>query len=308
MRAGASILFAGVVAATWACVGELSMTPPGESPDAGPAAADAAPTGFDELDPARAQARFVTTTDLMRYVFAPGCAAETNECHSNEDFPDLHTEGNLWNLVDLRCNVGVGERSTIEDFCEAEGDQLRITTGGNAGFTARVGAIDVVLDEAGEFVRYDIVLDTAVPQTDSGDFELVRAGNVMPALGSGTLDAAAGAATVSIADVDGLADPSLVQQGDENRNGVFGNGGGVLVKAGDARASYLVKRLLEAETTRVRMPLDENADNPNEQNRRLSADEMYAIMSWINCMQPGDGVYSPVRYDCAANAGNEGRW
>ena len=54
------------------------------------------------------------------------------------------------------------------------------------------------------------------------------------------------------------------------------------------------------------MPLNTNADNPTEVARALNPDEMYAIMSWIQCMEPTDNVYSPIRYDCEANAGNEG--
>lgn len=70
----------------------------------------------------------------------------------------------------------------------------------------------------------------------------------------------------------------------------------------------MIRRLLEQETSRVRMPLGGNIDNPNELNPYLSANEMYVLMSWINCMQEGDGVASPIRYDCAQNADNEGTW
>ncbi len=74
------------------------------------------------------------------------------------------------------------------------------------------------------------------------------------------------------------------------------------------RQALIIRRLLTAQTERIRMPLNENADNPTEQNRILSPDEMYSLMSWINCMEPGDGVDSPIRYDCTANADNNGEW
>ena len=69
-----------------------------------------------------------------------------------------------------------------------------------------------------------------------------------------------------------------------------------------------MRRLLAVETDRVQMPLNENADNPTEINRLLSPDATYAVMSWINCMTPEDGVYSPIRYDCPVNTDNEGVW
>jgi hypothetical protein len=298
------------VIAAWACAGDLAPTDQSDRPDAGADLPDGAPPFTDELDKERARDKFVTTTDLMRYVIAPGCAAENNECHSNEDFPDLHTEGNLWNLVDLRCNLGVGDRTTVEDFCEALGDELRITDGAAAGFTARIGCIELITDEAGEFVEYRVALDRAAPMTSSGaSFEIVRNGQAAPALGTGSsLSSIAGDTAITIGAAGDLPAPDQVRQGDENHNGMFGDGTGTLVAPGDARASYLVRRLLAAETFRPQMPLNENSDNPNELNRYLSPDELYAIMSWINCMQPGDGPYSPIRYDCAENAGNDGRW
>lgn len=270
--------------------------------------ADAGPTAFDDLDKDRAQANFQTTTDLMRYVVAPGCAAENNECHANEDYPDLSSEGNLWNLRNLPCNLGVGDRHTVEDFCERLGDQLRITSGTNAGYTATIGSITLVTDDQGEFSYYELLLDQPVgaAQTDA-NFELLRDGSVAGVLGGGSsLQIAAAGASVRVTNADDIPAPDAVQQGDENQNGVFGTGDGVIVKPGDARASYLIHRLLGEQTTRVRMPLNDNADNPTEQNRALSPDEMYALMSWINCMQPDDDVYAPIRYDCAANADNNG--
>ncbi|MCP4445978.1 MAG: hypothetical protein GY811_11625 [Myxococcales bacterium] len=263
------------------------------------------------LDIEAAQARFVTTTDIMRHVIAPTCAAENNECHSNEDFPDLHSEGNLWNLVGLGCNLGVGERDTIEDYCEAIGDEVLITSGANQGFTATIGSVETITDAEGEFSHYAIAVRTAPAggvQT-GGDFEFQRNGVVVAALGGGnSLDVVAGEQILRVTDSSDITLVTAIRQGDENRNGVYGTGEGLIVKPGDARGSYFVRRLFEQETTRVRMPLAGAVDNPNEVNSYLSANEMYVLMSWINCMQDGDGVASPIRYDCAENAGNEGEW
>jgi len=272
--------------------------------------ADAGPTAFDDLDTERARANFQTTTDIMRYVVAPGCAAESNECHSNEDYPDMSSEGNLWNLRGLPCNLGVGERETVEDFCELLGDRLRITSGANQGYEATIGSIALITDAEGAFLHYEVLMDQAVGQIQAdANFELVRNGTVLGALGGGgSLQATAGGTSLLVTNVDHIPDPVLVRQGDENKNGVFGTGQGMIVKPGDARGSYLIHRLLGAQTTRIRMPLNENSDNPTELNRALSPDEMYALMSWINCMQPDDDVYSPIRYDCAANADNNGAW
>jgi len=296
-----------------ACTGSFQQ--PGDDDDtvgadAAPGSPDADDTAFDELDVDRAQARFQTTTDLMRYVVAPGCAAETDECHNNEDYPDMSTEGNLWNLRMQPCNVGVGERLSIEDFCEAIGDQVRIKDGANAGFTTRVGSISLVTDEEGAFLHYEVIVETPPTQSQTdADFEFLRSGTPIAALGGGaSLTANAGSTTILVTGPDHIPDPATVLQGDENRDGVFGDGSGVIVKPGDARGSYMVRRLLGVETDRIRMPLNENADNPTELNRNLNADEMYAIMSWINCMGDTDEVYAPIRYDCAANEGNNGAW
>ena len=99
----------------------------------GSGATSPTPTPLQELDKEYAKALYVTTTDVMRYLVAPTCAAENNECHNNEDYPDMSTEGNLWNLIDQRCNLGVGERETIEDYCEAQGDTIEIIAEFQAG-------------------------------------------------------------------------------------------------------------------------------------------------------------------------------
>jgi hypothetical protein len=259
----------------------------------------------DELDKLRAQETFPSSTELMRHVIAPTCAAQNNECHNNEDFPDMSTEGNLWNLRDLRCNLGVGERDTIEDYCEAKADELRIGT-----IVLRIGSIAVVNDVDGDFDYYEIRAEQMLPQAMSdASFVIERDGQAMPQLGGGgSLAGESGSNLIRVTDVDDIPDPLVVSQGDENGNGVFGDGTGTIVKSGSARDSYLVWRLLAEQTQRVRMPLNENADNPTEVNGVLSLDAMYALMSWINCMQPSDSVYAAIGYDCPANADNEGTW
>jgi hypothetical protein len=263
------------------------------------------PTPLQELDKEYAQALYATTTDVMRFMVAPTCAAENNECHNNEDFPDMSTEGNLWNLVDLRCNLGVGERETVEDYCESQGDSIEV-----AGFTTTIGAITTELDVDGEFLHYAVTIETALPASYTGEtFNIMRNGVARPEIGGGnSLDGTAGSNVLQITDSADLPDPLLVLQGDENGNGVFGNGSGVLVKRGDVQSSYLLRRLMGEETARVRMPLNENADNPTEVNAWIDREASYALMSWILCMQPDDGPYSPIRYDCPENANNEGLW
>jgi hypothetical protein len=260
------------------------------------------------LDKAAAQARFATTTELMRYIVAPGCAAEVNECHNSEDFPDLSSEGNLWNLVGLDCNQNLGDRKGVEDHCEALGDELRIDSGANQGFTARVGSISIVTTAAGAFSYYEVKLDKAPGAAQTGgNFSFLRGGTKLAPLGGGTsLEAIVGQKAVRVRNAGHIPAPTSVLQGDENQNGTFGTGVGAIVKPGDAAHSYLVLRLL-AQAARPRMPLGANADQPTEINRPLTQNEMYVLMSWINCMQPGDGAYSPIRYDCAANANNEGK-
>ncbi|MBL4634646.1 MAG: hypothetical protein JKY56_12280 [Kofleriaceae bacterium] len=297
-----------VLCALAACkVGDFSAT----RIDAGTAGDAGRVTPDTPLDKQAAQDRFVTTTDLMRYTIAPTCAAENNECHSNEDFPDLHTEGNFWNLLGLNCNLGVGERDTIEDYCEGVGDEIRVVSGANQGFSATIGSIEVVTDQDGAFTHYALTVQTAPSSgnQDGADFEFTRNGIAIAALGGGaSLSIVAGDSILKVTDSQHIPLPSLVRQGDENHNGIYGTGEGTIIKAGDARGSYLVRRLLHEDTNRVRMPLGGLVDNPNEVNPYLSVNEMYVLMSWINCMQESDGVASPIRYDCVENATNEGKW
>ncbi len=289
--------------------GDSAASAPAPTTDAGrPALPTAPPPG--DLDVDRAQGRFVTTTDLMRLVIAPGCASEVNECHNSEDFPDLSSEGNLWNLVGLGCNQGIGERTELDGLCETTGDEVRITNGNNEGFTATIGAVVLVTNADEEFDHYELRIDRAVPDgQEGGDFVIVRGGTELPALGNGnSADTDSGGHWVRITDEDDIPLANAIRQGDENLDDAYGDGSGALVSAGDARASYLVMRLLGHGTDRVRMPLAANADNPTEVNPPLSRDEMYALMSWINCMEPGDGPYSEIRYECTENSDNRGEW
>ncbi len=315
-----ALLLAGAIL-TAGCLGGGSVDAMERQRDAGPGQGydddgggdgDGGPGGaaYDQLDRARAQARFPDTTALMRYVIAPGCAAELNECHYNEDFPDMSSEGNLLNLVRLPCNLQIGERTGVEDFCEAVGDELRISAGANAGFVGRIGSIKAVTSAAGAFQAWEVRLERAPTAAQSNAaFQLLRGATAVPALGSGSsLQVSAGQTTVRITREADLADPAQVRQGDENQNGRFGAGTGFLVVAGRARDSYLVRRLLGQDTARQRMPLALNADTANERNRPLTPDEMYALMSWINCLLPTDGPYAPIHYDCPENQGNTGGW
>ena len=56
------------------------------------------------------------------------------------------------------------------------------------------------------------------------------------------------------------------------------------------------------------LPLGVDADNPTEVNPPLSREQMWVIASWINCMDPAEGPYAEIHYDCAANADNDGTW
>jgi len=260
----------------------------------------------DSLDKEAAQEKFKSTTDLMHRIFAPTCAAENNECHNNEDFPDFSSEGSLWSQIDVPCNLGVGSRETIEDFCEVLGDELKIAH----SFVARIGSITLITDAEGEFSHYEILIDKPLSQDFAqAEFVVMRDSVAKPQLGAGvSLSGSAGAQLVKVMDSEEIGAPTLVLQGDENKNGKYGDGSGVLIKPGDARNSYLVRRLFGEGSNRVRMPINDNADNPTEVNQTLSLEEMYAVTSWINCLESDDNVYSDIRYDCNANLDNHGAW
>ncbi len=301
--------------ASMACTGQIHDAPGAthpdsdRRPDAGQPLPPAAPPP-GELDVDRARARFETTTDLMRYAISPGCSSERNECHNSEDFPDLSTEGNLWNLVGLGCNRGIGERTEVEGFCERIGDELRIEGGANDGFTAIIGSVTRVTSSDEEFEHYEIRVDRPVPAAQAdASFVVLRDGAPLPPLGGGgSAQTDEGASRIRVTDERDIPMPSSIRQGDENQDDSYGDGTGVLVRPGNARDSYLVRRLLGHGSDRVRMPLAGNPDNPTEVNPPLSRDAMYALMSWINCMEPDDGPFSDIRYDCSENADNGGQW
>ncbi len=300
----------GCAAAVCGCLSELpsGLTGAGVSNEVDAGVVEIAKTDPKpaSLDKEAAQDTFKTTTDLMHRIFAPSCAAETNECHNNEDFPDFSSEGSLLGQVDVPCNLGVGARETVEDFCEMLGDELKI----GDSFVARIGSITLLTDGEGEFSHYEIRIDKPLDQTyEQADFVVMRDSVSKPQLGAGiTLSGLSGEQQLRVADSEEIPAPALVLQGDENKNGIYGDGSGVLIKAGDARNSYLVRRLFGEGSNRVRMPINDNADNPTEVNAVLTLEEMYAVASWINCIEPGDGMYSEIRYDCAANSGNYGTW
>ena len=263
----------------------------------------------EPLDVALAQATYTTTGDIMRYIIAPGCAAENNECHNNEHFPDMSSEGNLWNLIALGCNQGVADRPTVEDFCEAQGDEIRIEDGVNAGFVARIGSIVEVTNAGGEFVEFAIYVDTTPEPQMRATFSILRNGLVDAGLGGGSsMFTFPDSNALIVRRAGDIPQRRIIKQGDENGNAIYGDGRGVLVRRGDARNSYLIRRLVSAGSSRLRMPLNFNSDNPTEINRPLLREEMYALMSWINCVRADDDVYSPVRYDCVENAQNGGVW
>ena len=268
------------------------------------------PPPSGELDRERARARYVSTTDLVRYVFAPSCAAQQNECHHSEDFPDLHTEANVWSALGLGCNQGIGERPEVEDFCERRGDEIVITDGVNEGFSATIGAIVTHTDEDGAFERYEVRIEGTLPMAQSdASFRISRLGMVIRGLGGGSsAQLEAGAQSIFIDEAADILDPGVIVQGDENGNGVYGDGRGAIIVPGDARASYMVRRLFGLGTERVQMPLGVDADNPTEVNPPLTRAQMWVLMSWINCMDPADGPYGDIGYDCPENADNDGTW
>ena len=280
-------------------------------PDAGQDAGiiDGADAAASVFDPEEAQRNYAKTTDIMRHIIAPTCAAENNECHANEEFPDLSTVGNLWTLVGLSCNQGIGDGTTVEDLCEEKSDHIRITDGVNAGYEARIGSVFEVTDVEGAFIKYEMRVDVEPRSQANARFVLARDGIEEPGLGSGaSLVATRGSLTLLVLQAQDLPNSELIKQGDRNDNGVYGDGRGVLVRPGDARNSYLVRRLFGRGTTRVRMPLNYNSDNPTEINTPLTQEAMYVLMSWINCIRADDTAFSELRYDCPENADNDGTW
>lgn len=73
-----------------------------------------------------AQQMHRTGLELHRNVIIRTCGPTGGVCHNQKEYPDLHTPSNLLNAINARCNLQPGDWSSVFDGCEVEGDRFRI--------------------------------------------------------------------------------------------------------------------------------------------------------------------------------------
>lgn len=287
--------------------------------------------GLGTPDRIYARSTYKTLTDIQQRVLSTSCAAQDNNCHWNDAYPQLTSEANLISLTRFRCNDWRSDGRTYDDFCEKNGDILTVgmamqpaidaglpTVTGMSFTVGRVEAVHMVpADLASPIVAYEIIVKETVPvTTDAGApmpvaFSLLHFGQSTPYF----IQSMPGATFTDKPDrvriaLNRLPEDKLVNivPGDPNGNGKFGTGNGFIVVPGDANNSYLTIRLLgpilDSRSKHPRMPLEPVAMSPVNVSPYLGPTEMYAIKSWINCMSATDTATVPINYDCAANMEN----
>jgi len=85
-------------------------------------------TGANEIV-LEAQARFPTGLDLHRKVIWRTCTPNGGVCHNSKEYPDLRTPASFAASFDAACNVQPGEYSSVFDGCERPGDRIRFEGG-----------------------------------------------------------------------------------------------------------------------------------------------------------------------------------
>jgi hypothetical protein len=244
--------------------GPASPTPPAESP---PPPVDA---GID-VDPTPGlyptlEALYGGEQGIYR-----GCGPNNGVCHNAKEFPNLATMGAVIDNVGAACNEKRDTPKTMDDLCERVGDSLHV-----GGTAIEIAHIDPDPTQALEF---HVTLRSAPPalgasptldvtrEVDGASAEVYTLSQygvtaaVDPSDATGktllftipapdpSLPPYEDAGTLAAAlmkNVGVPADPSSIQVGDPNENGVFGAElGGKLIVPGDTSRSYLFKRLTD---------------------------------------------------------------
>lgn len=73
-----------------------------------------------------AQTLHRTGIELHRNVIIRTCGPTGGVCHNQKEYPDLHTPANFLRAIDAPCNVQSGDFTGVFDGCEQPGDRLRI--------------------------------------------------------------------------------------------------------------------------------------------------------------------------------------
>lgn len=281
-----------------------------------------------------AQALHRTGLELHRNVIIRTCGPTGGVCHNQKEYPDLHTPSNLLAAINAPCNVQPGDYAAVFDGCEEPGDRFRIEGQTNK---SEIGYVDFVPGEApengeptaetpglhlylksglrtendrndiwgeGQFLR-NFVSD----KNEIEELMYARFQTSWRLLDGGT-HLYAEVQEYQADQVNELLSVGI-EQGDMNRNGVFGASEGTrlaLLKAGNPEESYLIGRLrgavgpvgAEVDIPGTRMPL---ANDP------LTIADMLALYCFVEGI-PADAQWdlqSSIDYvNCSYSANPEG--
>ncbi len=307
------VVFALASAAIFACTSEANTSPlTGEPPEGlewgegGPSflaeAREVEPYIGDDPQVLEAQERLPTGSALHSEVILRSCGPLGGVCHNRKEYPDLRTPANFLATINAPCNIQSGTPEGVFDRCERTGDRIRF----NENRSYEIGWIEVIPGEEGEpgpempglhihlgdpiseddFPRY---YSTAVfERSFVEDGEVTTIGYATYAENWHRFDDG----RHIVADVPGYRVDAVnqllavgVEQGDLNRNGVFGarpNDDGDIIgpvkmlDPGNPEQSYLIARLRghmeDQPVPGTRMPLA---------NPPFSVAEMLALFCFV---------------------------
>ena len=257
-----------------------------------------------------AQQLLPTGIELQSEVIIRSCGPIGGVCHHEKEYPDLHTPANFAATIGEPCNVQSGTPEGIFDRCERTGDRFAF----NDDVEIEIGYVDYIPTPPGEevvigpdmpglhlyfaepvsmefnaqytqgrFIRTFVMEDGTVE--DLPYFVYERIFHIF----DGGRHVVADVLPYTTAAVQGLL-ASGIEQGDLNRNGIFGarpdingvsSGPVALIEPGNPETSYLVARMrgyMEGEPVPgSRMPLA---------NEPLSVPEMLALFCFIEGLDP----------------------
>lgn len=308
----ASVLAAGGLGVS--CVSEAETSPLTAEPPPGLAWGEGGPSFLYEartVEPytgenaqvREAQQRLPTGSALHSEVVLRSCGPLGGVCHNRKEYPDLRTPANFLATINAPCNIQSGTPEGVFDRCERTGDRFRW----NNERDYEIGWIEVIPGEPGgevspEMPGLHIHLGDAVSEDDFPRYYTTAVferrfseGGEIKTLGYATYaerwhrfdegrHVVAPIPNYRVNDVNQLLAVG-VEQGDLNRNGVFGaradSDGNVsgpikLIAPGNPEESYLIARLRGhmqgEEVPGTRMPLA---------NPPFSVAEMIALFCFV---------------------------
>lgn len=308
----------------------LEWLPDGGAPFFGPTRTVTPYTG-SEAAVLEAQAALPTGSELQAEVIIRSCGPINGVCHNEKEYPDLHTPANFASTIGAPCNIQSGTPEGVFDRCERTGDRFTFDDNreveiGWVEYIPPEGDAMVVVgpDMPGLHMHFsDPVATSYDGRYTSGRFvrTFVRAGNTVEDLTYFRYEQRYRIFDDGhhvVAEVPGYLANAIqsfmasgIEQGDLNRNGVYGarpNVMGVrtgpisMIRAGDPETSYLVGRLRGhmggTPVPGSRMPLA---------NEPFSVPEMLALFCFIEGLDPAVrtvNLFDPIDYNGCSYAQN----